>query len=42
MSNDEVDKFVKAIEMEKEEADKAKKEKARRQAEEALASAAGN
>jgi 20S proteasome alpha/beta subunit len=42
MSNDEVDKLVKAIEMEKEEADKAKKEKARRQAEEALASAAGN
>ena len=40
--HDEVDKFVKAIEMEKEEADKAKKEKARRQAEEALASAVGN
>ena len=42
MTDEEVDAMVKAIEVEKEEADKAKKEKARRQAEEALAAAAGN
>ena len=42
MTDEEVDAMVKAIEVEKEEVDKAKKEKARRQAEEALAAAAGN
>uniref|UniRef100_A0A7S0X7F2 Proteasome subunit alpha type n=1 Tax=Mantoniella antarctica TaxID=81844 RepID=A0A7S0X7F2_9CHLO len=41
LSNEEVDAVVKAIEEEKEAADKAKKDKAKRQAEEALASAAG-